>query len=189
MVDHTGTADGGGRSRAKVWLIVGIVVVALLLAVLLVYQVSKSAFTADTETGSSTFSATSIDLTNDKSGSSVFTAGDLVPGDSDSDSGEVRVTYTGGADATVKMYTRDNSDTGLASYLDLTITTDAGGSWSGTLAELQNATDFATGLLTNTMSDDETVTYMVDFTFDSGAPNSAQGATAATTFVWEARTG
>lgn len=187
MVDQTGTADGGDRSRAKVWLVVGIILVALLLAVILIYQVSRSAFTADTETGSSTFSATSIELTNDKSGSSVFTAGDLVPGDSDS--GAVAVTYTGGADSTVRMYTADNDDSGLAAHLDLVISDDAGGSWSGTLAELQGATDFASGLLAHTMSDGETVTYTIAFTLNANAPNSAQGASAATTFVWEARTG
>ncbi|THV30847.1 hypothetical protein [Glycomyces paridis] len=182
-----GTADDGNRSRAKVWVIAGVVVIALALAVLLVYQVSRSAFTADTETGSSTFSATSIDLTNDKSGSSVFTATDLAPGDSDS--GAVAVTYTGATDATVKMYTKDNDDTGLAPYLNLAITDDAGGSWNGTLADLQGATDFASGLLTHTMSDNDTTTFTIAYTLDSGAPNSVQGAGAATTFVWEARTG
>ncbi|WP_030156867.1 hypothetical protein [Glycomyces sp. NRRL B-16210] len=187
MVDQTGTADDGNRSRAKVWLVVGIILVALLLAVILIYQVSRSAFTADTETGSSTFSATSIDLTNDRSGSSVFTAGDLVPGDSDS--GAVAVTYTGGADAAVRMYTTDNDDSGLAAHLDMVITDDAGGTWNGTLAELQGSTDFGSGLLEHSMSDEDTITYTIAFTLNSNAPNSAQGASAATTFVWEARTG
>jgi hypothetical protein len=105
---------------------------------------------------------------------------------------------------TVRFYTEDLNDTGLAPSIDMQITEGAGGGpggdctgfvasggsiYSGTLANLgTTATSFATGLGTWTPpASTQTRTYQFTWTVDPAAPNTVMGTSAVIDFVWEAQ--
>jgi hypothetical protein len=180
--------EGQSGSRgARFWILAIINAVAIIVAGVLIYQASMAAFTAQTQTGSSSFSTGTIDLENDASGSAVFTATDLTHGATDT--ADIVVHYTGGTiDSEVRLYADagGGADQTLADSIDLTITSvNAGGSpWKGTLAEFQALTDFGQGILPIVLSDGADQTYTVAYTVADDAP---QGASADVTFVWEAQ--
>jgi len=171
------------RRSTKFWVLVIVVPLAIIVAGLLVYTASQAAFVATTTTGSSSFSTGSVELTNDKVGTAVFTATDLAPGSSDS--AEIVVTYTGSLDADVVLYSSiaGGSAQTLAPYLNLQISTGSD-TWTGTLEDFQGITDFAGGVLPVAMSENDTETYTVAYTVANNAPQSAE---ASVTFVWEAQ--
>lgn len=171
------------RRSAKFWVLVIVVPVAIIVAGVLVYTASQAAFVATTTTGSSSFSTGSVELTNDNVGTSVFTATNLAPGATDTE--DVVVTYTGSLDADVVLYSSiaGGSVQTLAPFLELEIT-DGTDTWTGTLADFEAVTDFASGILPTTMADNDTKTYTITYTVASNAPQSSE---ASVTFVWEAQ--
>ncbi|BDV32056.1 hypothetical protein Microterr_27160 [Microbacterium terricola] len=173
---------------ARFWVLTIIIAVAIIVAGVLIYQASMAAFTAQTGTGSSSFSTGTIDLTNDSEGSAVFTETDLTPGDTGTS--DIVVNYTGGTiDSEVRLYSEGSGAAqDLADHIQLTITS-AGqpanpAEWTGTLADLQAITDFSQGILPVVLADGQSQTYTVAYEVLDTAP---QGAAADVTFVWEAQ--
>ncbi len=180
------------------------VVVGLVGSGALVWRSTSAAFTAQTSSGSNSWSTGTVALTNSGSGGAVFNATGLVPGNTGSRC--ITVTYTGSVLTSVKLYGTSLSQTNsLASYVDLVISqgtatdaactgwsADAGGAlFTGTLANFAaTKTDFASGIGTFTPSSNPTTkTYRIDYTLSTSATNSQQGSTASVTFQWEAQSG
>ena len=122
-----GSTKWGPRGRA--WAVVA-VVVGLIVSGGSVWLASQAAFSGRTEVGSNSFSVGSVAITNDRSGSMVFTGGttNMTPGATDSKC--IRVAYHGTLAAQVKLYASAYSDTGLARYLHLTIEEGDGGAYA-----------------------------------------------------------
>ncbi|WP_394553355.1 hypothetical protein ACDF64_03125 [Agromyces sp. MMS24-JH15] len=182
-----GPAEERRRGGARFWVLAIIIGLAIIVAGVLIYQASYSAFTAQTEAGSTAFSVGTVDITNDKEGTSVFTATNLKEGSTDEE--PVVVTYSGSLDAEVRLFAETTGvDQDLAEHLQLTITPTGGqatGSWSGTLAEFQTgATDYVSGILPIAVAEGDEITYTVAYEV---LPGVEQGATADVTFVWEAQ--
>ncbi|WP_395245291.1 hypothetical protein ACGGZK_05660 [Agromyces sp. MMS24-K17] len=183
-----GSTEPNRRGGARFWVLAIIIGLAVIVAGVLIYQASYSAFTAQTQTGSSTFSSGNVELSNDNEAESVFTATGLKPGASGS--ADVVVTYTGSLDATVRLYASSSTgDQTLADGLDLTITPKVDGAaqgtpFTGTLAEFQAITDWDSGILELPVSTGDQITYTVEYVV---ADTAEQGASADVTFVWEAQ--
>ena len=170
---------------------------------------TRSAFSATTASGSNTFTAGTVQISDNDAGSAMLSLSLARPGDSDT--GCILVTYGGSLDASVRLYA---SLTGtLGPYLNLTITrgTDAGPSfdscagftpdvtnylglgagivYSGTLAGLP--TSYAAGLLDpvsgplETWTTSESHSYRIRVELANDPAAEGQSATAA--FTWEAR--
>jgi hypothetical protein len=181
------TQDADGRG-SRFWIVTAVVAFAIIVAGVLVYLASYAAFSTDTETGPSSFSAGTIDLSNDKEASAVFDVTDLSPGSTGS--APIVVHYEGGdISSLVRLYADSGdsvADQSLAADLDLVITaTGATGTpWTGTLAEFQALTDFSQGVLEITMAGTQDQTYTVQYTV---ADTASMAESAAVTFVWEAQ--
>ena len=179
--------------------------VALLVSAGLVSTASHAAFSAQASNPTSNWEAGTVSLTDDDGATALFTASGLKPGASGSKC--IAVTSSGSLPSTVKLYgTGAASTNGLASYLTLTVTQGAGGSfgtctgftplatgssvYSGTLDAFgSSATSFATGLgsWAPTGTGSETRVFKVDYSFSSAAPNSTQAGTASIGLTWEAQ--
>jgi hypothetical protein len=96
-----------------------IAVVAVLASGALVLSATNAAFTATTTNPGNTYAAGTVTLTDNDAGSAMFTPSNLKPGDSYSSC--ITVSYTGSLPSLVKLY-GTTGGTGLAGYLDLTIT-------------------------------------------------------------------
>lgn len=168
-------------------------VTGLLIAAVIILIVSRTTFTAQTSTEPNTWSTGTVVLTNDHSGSSVFNATNLKPGDTDTE--VVQVQYTGSIAVDVHMYAESAvSSPSLADYIDLAV--NAGnsptgpfnqGTWTGTLTALQGLT-FTDAVLpwSTTGSGSESRYYQIQYTLNSGTPNAMQGQTTTSVFTWEA---
>lgn len=177
-------------------------VAALLVSVLLVgtliARTSSAAFTATHENTPNEFSAASIDLDGDDSGTAMFDVSDMVPGATEEAC--ITITYTGAPEAGVVLYGAVSGD--LAGYLDVTIERDddAGGEFGDCTGFAGDATvydgtfagfgtthgDYDNGAGLWTANDQDAVTYRV--TVDLQSDDDAQGESATVTFTWEART-
>ncbi len=198
---------GAGRSAA-----LAVVPLALLGSGALVYQASNAAFTATTATGTNTWTAGTVTLTNSGTGLVVFNLTGLKPGDTGTKC--VKVTYTGNLAASgVKLYVPSLTNNaglgaaGLGTYLDLVITEGTGGSptalnshdctgfvagstltSSDTLATFQAAhDDYSTGVSSwaPAASSNDTRTYRITYTLQDD--NAAQGKNVQAVFQWEAQ--
>jgi predicted ribosomally synthesized peptide with SipW-like signal peptide len=186
-----------------------VVVLALLVAA--VSGGTWAAFTATTDNSGNSFSAGSVTLSDNDSGAAMLTLTSAAPGDSDS--GCIRVTYSGSLPATVRLY-GTTAGTGLDPYLNLTVTrgtissgafdscanfsadatnyvgAGAGVLYSGTLQGFPD--DYANGIVDPTSASPENWTngeeHAYRFTVTLQDNNAAQGKTATQTFIWEART-
>jgi hypothetical protein len=160
-----------------------------------------SAFSATTSNPSNSFTAGSVSIGDNDSGTALYNVSGKKPGQYAERC--IQVTYSGSLPATVKLYRSTfTGGTGLDSYIDLSITrgtgtagdcSDFSGStsvYSGTLNAL--GTDYTGGVsLTNgsgngTWSQNDAVTYKVRATLqdDNGANGKATGTHS---FTWEAR--
>lgn len=185
------------RSRRAAWIALPLAVIA---SGVIVGTSSYAAFSAQTENAANSWSAGTVTLTDDDQGQALFDVDDLVPGDQGSD--VITVTATTSKQSTVKLFTKDSADDRLAEHLHLTVErghlTDPSDENSfvvdepvsaGTLEDLQAATSFGTGLgAWQPATGDEAATYRFSYELDDATPNTAQGAAAGTTFVWEAQT-
>lgn len=187
------------RARWMVW------PAAFLCAGLIAGQGSFSAFSSKVSNNPNSFSVGTVNLSDDDSGSSLFSATNLKPGSSGSQC--IAVTSTGSLASTVKLYTSGAATTkSLASYVNMTITQGTGGSfsscsgystlssgsslYSGTLASLtSSATGFSSGLgsWAPTGSANESRTFQFSYVVSSSTPDSAQGGSASLGFTWEAQ--
>jgi predicted ribosomally synthesized peptide with SipW-like signal peptide len=168
-----------------------------------------SAFSATTSNPSNAFSAGTVTLTDNDSGSSMLSLSNAKPGDSST--GCITVTYSGSLSSNVRLYA---STTGtLAQYLTMTITqgggtpigtsnvpfgsactnftADTSGSqiFNGTLSSFASTyTNFGTGLaLTNisgstTWSQNNFRVYKIVVSLNND--NNAQGLSSTATFTW-----
>ena len=162
------------------------------------WQASSAAFTASTGTAANTWNAGTVALTDDDSGTAMFAATNLRPGSTGDKC--ITVTYNGSLSAGVKLYGTAVSGA-LSPYVDLVIEEGSGGgsgscsgftpsgtAFTGTLASFGSTkTGFATGVGTFTPSGSgQQKTFHISYTVNAATPDTAQNATAAATFTWEA---
>lgn len=179
----------------------GTLIAAVLLVGLLVMGVSRAAFFDLTSNASNDFAAGTVVISDDDSGSAMFSVSDMTPGDSATEC--IKVTYDGSispVDVVVYVSPGDLTGSGLDDYLDMTMERgiSSGGGFgdctgfgsnlvcSGTLDGFASLyTDFGNGALwTNATTGDYSV---YRFTLTLQDDNAAQGLDAAVTFTWEAQ--
>jgi hypothetical protein len=161
---------------------------------LLVWTSSEAAFTTTTSNPANSWSAGTVNLTDDSS-SALFTAASLVPGDTDQKC--ILVTYSGSLAAGVKVYVSSLTGT-LGPYLTMTIEQGTGAtssSCTGFVPETSTTqkvstlgTDWATGFGTWAPTGVGTPTKAYRFTYAIDADNAAANRTAGITFTWQAQT-
>jgi hypothetical protein len=176
--------------------------VALLVSGGMVWQSSYSAFSSTTSNPTDNWTAGTVALSDDDSGTAMFTATGLKPGSTGQKC--IAVTSTGSLASTVKLYGTSYSTTNaLAANLNLTVEEGTGATFgscagftggtsvfSGTLASFGTTkTSFATGVgaWAPTGSASDTKAYRLTYTLSSSTPDTAQGGTAAVGFTWEAQ--
>ena len=196
---HTPDTAPNGPVRARRGLGAVPYVVGLALACGLIYQSTTAAFTGATSNGPSSFSAGTVQLTDDDAGVAMFDASDMVPGDVEQRC--IEVAYTGSSfDLDPVRLHAAVTDTGLAAHVDLVVEEGTGGDFAdcagfsatstlftGDLASLGSThPDHPNGISAYTPdagSPDRT--YRITATLGADTPNSAQGSTAGTTLTWE----
>ena len=176
--------------------------IAVLGSSLVVWQSAYATFADSAGPVAASASTGTLTLGDDDAGSTLFAASDLKPGDNGTRC--IRVTANGTAPASVRMYGTGRSSTaGLAAAMTLTVRLGTGGSstscanfstnptviYNGTLAGF-TAEGFAAGLGTWTAPGKvaTTRTYQLAWSLPTTAPLSAEGGSAAVSFVWEAQT-
>jgi hypothetical protein len=192
------TATGHRRGLDRHVLAIG---VALLLTVVLIaVRATTAAFTSTTANAANSWSAGTVALTDDDSGTAMFAATAMAPGDAVTRC--ITVSYSGSVDAAVRLYGSITGGTGLGTYLNLTVERGAGGSfadctgfvsaesvYTGTLAGFTAThTGFANGAGTWSPvggAPVDTMTYR--FTTTLQDDNAAQGLSATAAFTWEAQ--
>jgi hypothetical protein len=205
MDEQTPAADlapaGHGGTRLRLVVGLGIAVLAGLLGSgVLVWRGTSALFTATTTSPGNSWTAGTVALADDDSGTALFTAAGLVPGAQDENC--LTVDYTGDVATAVKLYATSFTDGGsLAQYLHLVIQEGSGGGygdctgfvpsagiWTGTLdAFAAGATDYASGVGGWAPSGAASTVYRVAWTLDAATPTSMQGASTGLTFRWESR--
>jgi hypothetical protein len=168
---------------------------------LVVWQSAYATFADSAGPVAATAGTGTLTLGDDDAGSTLFAAADLEPGDTGTRC--IRVTANGTSPASVRLYGTGRSSTaGLAAALTLTVRLGTGGTsascngfsstatvYTGTLAGF-TAEGFAAGLGTWTVPGRvaATRTYQLVWALPTSAPLSAEGGSAAVSFVWEAQT-
>lgn len=175
---------------------------AVVAAGLIVSTSSYAAFSSTTSNEGSSWTAGSVQLTDDDAGRALFSVPNAKPGDSGTNC--IAVTSTGSLASDVRLYAADARTTaGLSDQLVLTVEQGTGGGYGtcagfaaqstvfdGRLSGFTGAhSSFATGAATwsPTGTASETRTFRITWKLADDAPNSAQGGTATTSFVWEAQ--
>jgi len=183
------------------WIVrIGATVLSLVAVTALIMRTSDAAFTASTDNPGNSWAAGQVHLSDDDSGTAMFSATNMVPGDSLTKC--ILVTYDGTTPnpTLVKLYATAATTTGLAPYLDLVIDQGSTGSsasctgftvsstiYSGTLADFAaTKTNYATGVGSwDPFATPQTKVYRFKVTLNAATPNSAQSATASAGFTWE----
>jgi hypothetical protein len=116
--------------------------VGLLLSVLMVCSGSRAAFVAATANPGNVFSAGTVTLTDDDSGTALLTATGLEPGGAVQNC--IQVSYGGSVPAAVKVYIAPGglAGTGLGTYLKLKIEEGAGGGFGSCTGFVADSTDY-----------------------------------------------
>jgi hypothetical protein len=179
---------------------IGAAVIAVSAAFLLAFQATNSAFSSQTDNTGNAFAAGTVTLTDDDSGTAMFDATGMTPGDTVV--GCIEVTYSGSLDPEVRLFGATTAGDGLEAYLDLTVERGNGScsSFGSSTAVWTNgadgdmgvffgsAVDYATGAddwQPNGGAPDDTVPYRFTVTLQDN--NAAQGKTVTATFTWEAQ--
>jgi hypothetical protein len=162
------------------------------------WQASSAAFTGSTSNGNNAWTAGTVSLTDDDTNVAMFSATGLKPGSTGTKC--ITVTYGGNSTAAVKLYSSAVTGT-LRQHLNMVIQEGDGGTYAdctgfvstgtvytGTLENFGNTnTAFGSGVgAFAPTAANQKKTYRFAYTVDPATPNSAQGATANATFVWEA---
>ena len=183
-------ASAAGRLRYAV------APLALVASSALVWHASDAAFKADTSNGTNNWAAGTVVLSDDDTGTALFNASNLKPGDTGAKC--ITVTYQGSVSALVKLYGTANGD--LAQYLDLTVEEGTGGS-SSTCSGFSAASTVYTGTLNGFASTHQSfatgagnwsvptppASRTFRFSYSLADANAAQGRSASATFTWEAQ--
>ena len=176
--------------------------VAVLLAGLMVWQASNAAFSAETYNAGNNWNTGTVQLTNDGTGSAMFTLQNLVPMQTGSHC--IAVTANGVA-GVVKTYTQNNVTNGLENNLTMKIEQGTGGSYADCTGFTATATEatqplatlftdhssYATGILPwTTSSGTQSKTYKFTWTFDTTSLtqdqiDALQGTSVRTDIEWE----
>jgi hypothetical protein len=184
---------------------VGAVVVGIGAVNGLILTSSQAVFSDATSNADNTWAAGSVVLDDDDDGNVMFAVSGLKPGDAETRC--INVVYTGDIEADVKLFGSVTGD--LAPHLDIAIEGGSGAAGgtsfdctgfgggvgvfgTDTLAAFGSGhTDWSSGIL---VLDDvtgaptpEVRSFRVTVELGGDTPNSAQGADATATFVWEAR--
>jgi hypothetical protein len=191
---------GGPTRRAARLGVLASTGLALTLSTGLVWQASYSAYSATTANGTDNWATGTVALTDDDSGTAMFSATNLRPGSTGTKC--ITVTSNGTLPAAVKLYGSGAATTNaLSTYIDLSVTMGTGGSfgsctgytsggsvYTGTLAGFTGSS-YATGYGTwaPTGSPGESRTYQFTYTVQAAAPTSTQGGTASISFTWESQ--
>jgi hypothetical protein len=178
-------------------------VLSLVLAVTgsagLVWQASYAAYSAQTTSPGNNWATGSVTLSDDDANAAMFSETGLKPGSTGSTC--IRVTSTGTLPATVRLYgtgaTRTNA---LDGYIDLVVDQGSGGSfgscsgfasagtiYTGTLAAFPSTFGTGVGTWVPTGSGTDSRTFRIQWTVNTGAPDSTQDGSAAIAFTWEAQ--
>lgn len=175
---------------------------AIIAAGIVVSTSSYAAFSDTTSSEGNAWRAGTVQLADDGVGRALFTADNAKPGDGGTTC--VSVTSTGTLASEVRLYAQGAATgAGLADHLSLTVEQGTGGGagscsgfssqstlFSGSLAGFTAAhTSFANGApaWAPTGSGSEARTFRFTWKLADDTPNSAQGGTASTSFVWEAQ--
>lgn len=177
-------------------LIAAAVPVGFLLSGALVWQASYAAFTATTENTGNSWQAGTVVLSDNDSGSAMFTATGLVPGSTGARC--IQVSYTGNVAAGVRLFGAYGASTDLADNLTLTVEqgtatandctnwTAAGTLYSGQADGFVTAHyDFAHGVDTWAPSASATRWYRISYLVQD--EDEAQGDALTLNFTWEAQ--
>ncbi|SDF99546.1 Camelysin metallo-endopeptidase [Blastococcus aurantiacus] len=199
MTPERSAARPGRRARRLG--LAACVLVAVVGSSLVVWQSAYATFADSAGPVTATASTGTLTLGDDDAGSTLFGVSDIKPGDNGTRC--IRVTANGTAPATVRMYgTGRSSSAGLAAAMTLTVHLGTGGSaascngfsssallHNGSLAAF-TAEGFAAGLGSWTAPGRVATarTYRIAWSLPSSAPLSAEGGSAAVSFVWEAQT-
>jgi hypothetical protein len=189
--------------RRSAWFPAVLIAVGLLLSSVIIWRTSTAAFTSTTSNGTNTFATGTVALSDNDSGTALFTASNLKPGSTGTAC--IRVTYSGSLASAIKVYGSSASATNsLDTYLTWTVEEGSSGAtsfpsctgfvlqgslFSNTLATFAAShTGWANGLTatwapSSTSSRDFRFTY----TLSAAAPNSTQNSTAQIAVVWEAQ--
>jgi predicted ribosomally synthesized peptide with SipW-like signal peptide len=196
--------DGSSRGRllpVVAWIFA--FVASMVVVSVVVVTSSIAAFTDTTDTAGNTFSTGTVDLVDDDLAAVLFTATDMIPGQSVTDC--ITVTYQGTVanPGGVKLYTGGYVDSGdLDTYLNVTIEEGTGGSFGnctgfalentietgGTLSDFDTThTNYATGAgVWDPATTPVSKTYRFTVELDTAAPDAEQGeSVTAATFTWE----
>jgi camelysin-like metallo-endopeptidase len=187
--------------RTSAWLIKAGAIGAGLAAVsLFVVNSTQAAFFASTANGGNSFTAGTVVLADDDSGTLMFNLSGMKPNDTATKC--VNVTYTGSLAADVKLY-GDVGGTGLADYLSTSIDVGTGATGGEAMscdgfassANLHNTTLAAFGAAHTNFgngvagfdgaTNPSTRSYRVTVTLQDN--NEAQGKNASAIFTWEAQ--
>lgn len=176
--------------------------IALLISSSLVFRASLAAFTASTTNPGNNWTAGTVAISDDDSGTARFSATTMVPGGANaSGTACVAVTYTGSVTANVRLFVlaADYTGTGLGQYLTFTIEEGTGGTFAdctgfvagstlygpGTLSGFAGASStYATGVSAWQPTTGQSKTYRLTYALQDN--NGAQGLTANAVFTWEA---
>lgn len=166
-----------------------------------IWHGTNAAFTASTSNDASSWAVGSVSLTEDGSGSALFNATNLKPGESGTPKCIV-VSYTGTLEAAVRLYVSDtDDDDGIAQYVDIRIEEGTGGTWgsctgfspSSTLHDGPLSTFSAAhnvhgnGASSWTPNGAATRSFRFTYTLSGSTPDAAQGKSTSATFTWEAQ--
>jgi len=179
----------------------GAAVLAVVAASLMAFQATGAVFAATTENAGNAFTAGSVTISDNDTGTAMFNLTNMKP--NDNAVGCIEVTYSGSLNAEVRTYGASTAGDGLEDYLDLTIERGTGtcGAFVADVAVWTNgtdgdlgiflgaATDYATGVNTGVNAWQPTGTTMVPyrFTVDLQDNTLAQAKTVTVTFTWEAQ--
>ncbi|MEX0152962.1 TasA family protein [Microbacterium sp. LMI1-1-1.1] len=187
-------------SRLATWIAVP---AALVAAGIVVSSSSYAAFSDTTSNDGNSWRAGTVQLDDDDAGQALFTVPNAKPGDGGTTC--ITVTSTGSLASDVRLYAVDaTGSNALPDHLALAVEVGTGGGsgscdgfqpegdavFRGTVAQFTSAhTSFADGAPSwnPTGAPPESRTYRFSWQLDADAPNSVQGGTASTTFVWEAQ--
>jgi len=176
---------------------------AVLLAGLMVWQASNAAFSSETYNAGNNWNSGSVTLTNDGTGSAMFTLQNLVPMQTDSHC--IVVTGTSSVVGTLRTYFTNNVPDGLENNLTMKVEQGTGGSYgsctgfnpAATFDALPLATmftshsTFADGILQwDKATGTQSKTYKFTWTFDTTGMTQAQidglqGKSVRTDIEWE----
>lgn len=181
--------------------------VAILVAGLLVWQGSVSAFTAQTQNVGSNWSTGSVTLSDDDAGAAAFQITNATPGQTGSKC--IKVTSTSTVPGIVKIYVARLGAQGLENNITISTAIGSGGSFASCSGFVPTTTlpvmslsaaaatisSYATGVLpwTTTGVAGESKTFQVTWTFDTtglsqAAIDALQGKSVSADVVWELQT-